>query len=923
MTRQLAGVHGAATDSSTSKAAGGQQCAAGRSLPEKRTVALQRQCACGSRSLLGTASPGYVEKEQPLQRLLSVSSASDPLEREAEQIASGYAAMEQGARPWRTPARVSRFNADSASTVLTFPATPNSVDEVLSGSGKSLDQSTRVSMERFFGRDFSNVQVHSGSAAARSAADVGANAYTVGHNIVFGPGQYAPQTSAGRQLLAHELSHVVQQTGTGANTSTDRTLPASDRRVTVTHLARDENFHPAPMPGAMPVDTRSPPKNAAPARDEQDTGSPLLANWEQGIAVGKIGLVAVDEGTFLRPAPDTQSQPLGKLPLNTRVYVDRERQGGWYHVVLDDGREGFAAKANVTVDLPDGGARLHRIVPNQTALDIVKLFYKGHASQWGQDERFFVNVLVHANARHGRNGIHKPNAAADWDQTQTNAGSQIWIPSLEFAQSLKGRISSGSISYETYRAVADAAYAAGEFVVGGVSFVAGLLHGALESVWDTLVGLVELAGLAWKILKSLVTGNLLSDTRALFAEISNISPGDLLQAGLDWLDKKWNDPGLVSRWHFRGWIVGYAIAEIVMLVFTDGILTSIKAASKAGKFAEIISKFPKVAKFIESVKTGAKGIKELEAVKAGAKGLKLAREWLLNVLKVPARVVADIAADAVERLKRLPTWAQERFAQLSDAVKVRLLGCASPCKVNVEQIQKYLTELAAKGAAGATKLSTRAEVLAALPADLHVGKISQYLDEYPALMEIIKKANLTDKDFGKLADFLTAADKRNPKTAYQTFTRYLTQIVPAKTGPDIDSFNKIVASMVAADARQGAALKGPMFEAFARIHLTEFAGKSFERATFKLSDGVRTADRFVPDLGEVWEIKHQLLDKVPADQAADYLKLIGSKTASGAEVKSINYLFPTEAAARLNDGLRALRINVYFVKPPGVLTKLL
>jgi hypothetical protein len=61
--------------------------------------------------------------------------------------------------------------------------------------------------------DFSHVRVHTDERAARSSEEIGALAYTAGTHVVFGPGQFAPETSKGRQLLAHELTHVVQQRG--------------------------------------------------------------------------------------------------------------------------------------------------------------------------------------------------------------------------------------------------------------------------------------------------------------------------------------------------------------------------------------------------------------------------------------------------------------------------------------------------------------------------------------------------------------------------------------------------------------------------------------------------------------------------------------------------------------------------------------
>jgi hypothetical protein len=80
-----------------------------------------------------------------------------------------------------------------------------------SGSGQPLPEETRGFMESRFGQDFSRVRVHTGTAAEQSAREVNANAYTVGHNIVFSSGRFAPETHVGRRLLAHELAHVIQQ----------------------------------------------------------------------------------------------------------------------------------------------------------------------------------------------------------------------------------------------------------------------------------------------------------------------------------------------------------------------------------------------------------------------------------------------------------------------------------------------------------------------------------------------------------------------------------------------------------------------------------------------------------------------------------------------------------------------------------------
>ncbi len=88
----------------------------------------------------------------------------------------------------------------------------SSVSEVLNRSGRPLDPATRRAMETRFGYDFSRVRVHTDGEAATSARAVSAHAYTVGQNVVFASGKFAPDTAAGRKLLAHELTHVVQQT---------------------------------------------------------------------------------------------------------------------------------------------------------------------------------------------------------------------------------------------------------------------------------------------------------------------------------------------------------------------------------------------------------------------------------------------------------------------------------------------------------------------------------------------------------------------------------------------------------------------------------------------------------------------------------------------------------------------------------------
>lgn len=80
-----------------------------------------------------------------------------------------------------------------------------------SGGGSALDGPTRSFMESRLGADFSDVRVHTGAKATEAARSVQAHAYTVGTDLVFQDGQYNPSSNDGRKMLAHELTHVMQQ----------------------------------------------------------------------------------------------------------------------------------------------------------------------------------------------------------------------------------------------------------------------------------------------------------------------------------------------------------------------------------------------------------------------------------------------------------------------------------------------------------------------------------------------------------------------------------------------------------------------------------------------------------------------------------------------------------------------------------------
>ena len=163
-----------------------------------------------------------------------IGSADDPLELEADRIAEQVTASRwpSPAGVTRAPQRIERSAAQAADSA---PAVHTSVDQALRSTGGPLDASLRLDMEQRFGRDFSKVRVHRGEAAERSARDLNANAYTFGNDIVFGRGSFAPSTREGRRLIAHELTHVVQQTGgvVQPDIVQRQEVPAQGRKITL------------------------------------------------------------------------------------------------------------------------------------------------------------------------------------------------------------------------------------------------------------------------------------------------------------------------------------------------------------------------------------------------------------------------------------------------------------------------------------------------------------------------------------------------------------------------------------------------------------------------------------------------------------------------------------------------------------------
>jgi hypothetical protein len=165
-----------------------------------------------------------------MQAKLAVGEVNGPFEHEADRVAQRVMQMPvPDVGQTSAPPRISRRYAgcevgeqqkrSPSGPQAAVAAVPASVHEALRSPGRPLDAATLTYFEPRFGHDFSQVRVHDDASAAASARDVNAIAYTVGHDIVFAAGHFAPATPVGRRLLAHELTHTVQQSSAGIQSS--------------------------------------------------------------------------------------------------------------------------------------------------------------------------------------------------------------------------------------------------------------------------------------------------------------------------------------------------------------------------------------------------------------------------------------------------------------------------------------------------------------------------------------------------------------------------------------------------------------------------------------------------------------------------------------------------------------------------------
>ena len=263
------------------------------------------------------------------------------------------------------------------------------------GGGSPLPEDTRTDMEGAMGSDFSGVRVHTGSRSDQMNQELGAKAFTHGSDIYFRNGNYDTGSKEGKELLAHELVHTVQQGGSNHMIQNVPDAPMA--------------FHQEKQPGvASDFDLETSIK-----------GVDARVKWDQS---PKLRLRS-------EPNTDDPNNIVEHLDYNAKLKILGEAEGGWYNVRSSLNNVGYVAKSYVATNLPDPEAKLHRVeagLPGY-AISIAEKYYK-RIVIGGIDLRNFINVLAQVNLGY--------TLDEDWKKVHFKAGNFIWIPGAFHAQKL-------------------------------------------------------------------------------------------------------------------------------------------------------------------------------------------------------------------------------------------------------------------------------------------------------------------------------------------------------------------------------------------------------------------------------------------------------------------------------------------------------
>ncbi|MHA4806469.1 eCIS core domain-containing protein [Flavitalea flava] len=275
-------------------------------MPEQTTISLKNQTTPAAAASAGlsvrrissaeTAQGESIYKDclqrLPLHRKLSVGAANDPMEHEADAMADQIMRMpshsltdvpflqRKCAHCEEEDLQARRKPLSGGNTTFIQASRNQASDSVTSriqssrGSGEGMPDTTKSFMESRFSTDFSNVRLHMGGEAAQLSEELNAKAFTVGNDIYFNEGNFSPGSFEGKHLLAHELTHVVQQNGNQFYQKQEGEIANHG------DLIQKQDAGPEPAPAPAPAPVPAPPDDS-----ETKLGKKLIADFKDGVSM--------------------------------------------------------------------------------------------------------------------------------------------------------------------------------------------------------------------------------------------------------------------------------------------------------------------------------------------------------------------------------------------------------------------------------------------------------------------------------------------------------------------------------------------------------------------------------------------------------------------------------------------------------------
>jgi hypothetical protein len=331
------------------------------------------------------------------------------------------------------------------------------------GAGNPLPAAIQRHLEQGLNHDLSQVRIHDDAEADKLSKSVQALAFTTGMDIFFQAGQFNPNTQSGLELLAHEVTHTTQQaqgrvgTGIDPDAGLEAQAQAMGKQLAVPFQAVNSSPQPrlTPQGGKGALQRLADPQQTPLTLAKDGIGTPKPGIYQ-------VGFIKNSDGAHIRTAPAelTGSKELlpQPLPPGTRVFVSgtHPQKPEWLYVTATlPGRmvRGYVQNLRITTTLPEPSATLYFVKKGKETLRPLALEIYKQDVRPGRDLRFYEQTVLYLTQNASLGGAKWGTATVTRDGKEMQEQSVllmkdefIWLPSPAFANTLSGKVPSGSIT---------------------------------------------------------------------------------------------------------------------------------------------------------------------------------------------------------------------------------------------------------------------------------------------------------------------------------------------------------------------------------------------------------------------------------------------------------------------------------------------